>query len=490
MRLNAEWCYAVIKSRDRRFDGKFFTGVKTTGIYCRPICPAVTPRAENVAFFNSAAAAEGAGFRPCLRCRPESAPGTPEWSGNSALVSRALGHLSNGLLDEHGVDELARRLNVGARHLRRLFAEEIGASPQAVARSRRVAFAKKLIEETSLPMSEIAFSAGFSSIRRFNDAFRHAYRRTPTELRRGGGAAVGTAGVERNGRLSLKLYYRPPYDWLSMMQFLSARAVPGLESVAGGTYRRSFALGDVAGQLEARPDEFEHRVILTVPLEGARFLMAIAERVRNIFDLNSDPAAIARHLGRDALLSGILAEHEGLRVPGTWDGFEMVVRAIVGQQVTVKGARTLVGRLVRSFGRPMPEKVGANDGFVFPQPEALADAELERTGIIRSRANAIRSLARCVCEGTLSLETAPSLESGIATLMALPGVGRWTAEYIAMRALREPDAFPVGDLGLRRSMEKIEGLHLSEQEFEMRAENWRPWRAYAAIALWRVDTGR
>jgi AraC family transcriptional regulator of adaptative response / DNA-3-methyladenine glycosylase II len=346
MGLDFQRCYAATQSRDARFDGRFFVAVVTTGIYCRPICPAIMPRPENIRFFVSAAAAAEAGFRPCLRCRPEASPGTPDWQGSSSTVSRALRLISEGVLDEAGVNELARRLNIGPRHLRRLFVEHLGASPIAVAQTRRNHFAKKLIDETMLPMSEVAFCAGFSSIRRFNAAMRRTYGRAPTELRRTQKQMSPTAS---EANLQLKLSYRPPLDWQSLIRFLQARAIPGVEAISADRYRRTVHIGEATGIIQVQPGEGAQYLLLQVPPELSRGLMQISERVRNLFDLRADPMQISSHLTQDKRMAELVQSHPGLRIPGAWDGFEIAVRAIVGQQVSVKAANTLAGRLVKAY---------------------------------------------------------------------------------------------------------------------------------------------
>ena len=486
MKLEHDWCYNALKSRDVRFDARFSTGVITTGVYCRPICPALTPQSQNVRFYPTAAAAEDAGFRPCLRCRPESSPGTPEWIGSSSIVSRALRLISEGTLDEFGVDGLAGRLHVGSRHLRRLFVEHIGASPMAVAQNRRIAFAKKLIDETRLSMAEIAFSSGFGSIRRFNDAFRKMYGRPPTSLRRTG--STQTVKQDKNGsNLNLKLYYRPPYDHRSILDFLKARAVPAMESVAANTYRRSIKIGPASGILEVSLFPEKNFLRLTVPNVFSPSLIQIVEKVRRIFDLRADTATIGAVLKKDAPLAGLVEKRPGLRVPGAWDEFEIAVRTILGQQVSVKAARTLCGRLVRRWGEPLSngENRGTSDiRYSFPPPEILAEADLSGLGLVRTRAAAINRLATAVCEAEVSLKTASALEEAVDALSALPGIGPWTSQYIAMRALGETDAFPAGDLGLLQAIKKIEGTAVTEKQLEKWAESWRPWRAYAAMYLW------
>jgi len=485
MKLDHQLCYAAIKSRDERFDGRFFSAVLTTGVYCRPICPARLPRFENIRFFATAAAAAEAGFRPCLRCRPESSPGTPDWQGPSATVSRALRLISEGVLDKFGVDEVAQRLNIGTRQLRRLFVQHLGASPLAVAQTRRNHFAKKLIDETDLPMSEIAFSAGFSSIRRFNAAFRKAYGKSPTELRRVGKC---TDSNSDDFQLHLRLSYRPPYDWQSLIQFLQARAIPGVESVDEKRYRRTVQVGDEWGIIKVQPVESESHLLLSVPSNLSKGLIQIVERTRRLFDLNADPAEIMRHLQQDKMMATIVQAYPGLRVPGAWDGFEIAIRAILGQQVSVKAATTFAGRLVKAYGEPLSIPDEDQLSFLFPRPEQLAAAELSGLGLTPKRIEAIRELAKAVRDGDLVLGTAIGLGKATEPLMALPGVGPWTAHYIAIRALGEPDAFPSGDLILRRAAAEIEGKTLTEAQLRQRAEMWRPWRSYAAMYLWKKYT--
>jgi AraC family transcriptional regulator of adaptative response / DNA-3-methyladenine glycosylase II len=490
MELDHHVCYAAIKSRDARFDGRFFTAVLTTGIYCRPVCPALTPRPENVRFLVSASAAEEEGFRPCLRCRPEASPGTPDWQGPSSLVSRALRLISEGVLDEAGVEALARRLHLGTRQLRRLFVNQLGAPPIAVAQTRRLHFAKKLIDETKLPMSEIAFCAGFSGIRRFNDAIRSAYDRSPTELRRAENTAQAGASDLNPHNLQLRLSYRPPLDWPSLLQFLQARAIPGVELVEGDSYRRTVQIEDGVGVIELRFIEGQRHLLLSVPPDLSRSLMQISERVRTLFDLRADPLTITNHLKQDEWLAHLIQDQPGLRVPGAWDGFEMAVRAILGQQVSIKAANTLAGRLVKTVGERLQTAGHDELAYLFPGPERLAEATLSDIGLMPRRAEAIRALAKAVRDGELDFGTAIGLEEAIARLTALPGLGPWTAHYIAMRALSEPDAFPAGDLGLRRAAAATKAAMLTAPQLRQRAEAWRPWRAYAAMVLWLTITHR
>jgi AraC family transcriptional regulator of adaptative response / DNA-3-methyladenine glycosylase II len=478
MLLDPDVCYRALASRDARFDGRFFTAVRSTGVYCRPVCPARTPRRENCLFLPCAAAAQEAGYRPCLRCRPEASPGTPAWLGTSATVSRALRLIGDGALDTAGVDDLAERLGIGSRHLRRLFLEHLGATPVSVAQTRRVLFAKKLIDETSLPMAQVAYAAGFSSVRRFNDALRRTYGRPPRELRR---RSAPDSDAERG--LVLHLSYRPPYPWRAVLAYLSARATRGVEQVDGDTYRRSFRLADSAGWLEVRHVPERHELRATIHHGGALMLIRLAQRLRAIFDLEADPEQIARGLDRDPDLHRTLRRLPGVRLPGAWDGFELAVRTILGQQVTVAGATTLAGRLAESFGEKLPADADpASDGpaLLFPTPESLAEADLRSIGLTGARERAIRALAEAVASGRVCLDPSSDPGSAIAGLRELPGIGPWTAEYVAMRALREPDAFPATDLGLRRA------LGLSAKALAERAEAWRPWRSYAAMLLWQT----
>ncbi len=466
MLLDDDACYEVIRGRDRRFEGRFVVGVRTTGIYCRPGCPAPLPKRPNVRFYPSAAAAEEAGFRPCMRCRPETSPGTPAWAGTSATVARALRLIEGGALDGASSDVLADRLGVGARHLRRLFAEQVGAAPGAVARTRRVHFARTLIDQTDLPLAEIALASGFGSVRRFNGAFRTTFRVAPSALRRPG-------AVASKGAFELRLPYRAPLAWQPLLRFLAARAIPGVESVTGTSYRRTTG----GGIIEVRP--VEGAAYLVVRASGSTDLMDRVDRVMRLFDLDADPSAIAAHLGADARLAPLIARHPGLRVPGAWDGFELGVRAILGQQISVARATVLAGKIVAAFGAPLGEAAAGDLTHQFPSAPVLASAAVEQLGMPGARAASIRAFAAAVAGGALRLDASRGLDDAIARLKALPGIGPWTAHYIAMRALREPDAFPAGDLVLRRAWTRQGGSALEED-----AERWRPWRAYAAMALW------
>jgi len=470
-------CYRAVQSRDARFDGRFFTAVATTGVYCRPICPARAPLSKNCTFYACAAAAEAAGFRPCKRCRPETAPGTPAWRGSSATVGRAMRMINEGLLDAGGVEDLAGRLGVGARHLRRLCVREVGASPLAVAQTRRVHFARKLIDETRLPMVEVALGAGFASVRRFNAAIKERFGASPTALRQRSGRH---AAAEGEG-LALRLAFRAPYDWAALLGFLGPRATPGVEQVEGLSYRRTVALGEARGVIEVGPSPGgRDNLVLRAPPSLSPVLLQVAARARELFDLDADPAAIAAHLGADRLLRPLVRARPGLRVPGAWDRFELAVRAVLGQQVSVRGATTQAGRLARELGEAIDTGQAGLDRL-FPGPGRLVDAEL--AGMPRRRAETIRALARAVLEGQLDLDTAEDLEGFTARITQIPGIGPWTAQYIALRAQRAPDAFPASDLGLRRTLE-ARGEPATPAALTARAQAWRPWRGYAALHLW------
>lgn len=474
MDLDRAACDRARRSRDARFDGRFFIGVTTTRIYCRPICPARAPRDEHVCYFASAAAAEAAGFRPCLRCRPEASPGTPAWQGTSSVVSRALRLIADGGLDGSSVEALAARLGVTGRHLRRLFVQHLGASPLEVAATRRLHFAKKLLDETTLGMSEVAAAAGFGSVRRFNSAIRAVYSRPPTAIRR---LATRRRHDGDPGKYELRLAYRPPYDWQGLLAFLAARATPGVESVRDGRYRRSIAVGGAAGAIEVTACDDARSLRLAVTFPDPRALLRIVERVRRMFDLAADPAAISGQLGADPLLRAVAARHPGLRVPGAWDPFELAVRAVIGQQISVPGATTIAGRVAAEFGASAT--LGGEIVRLFPTAADLRRAALERCGLTPARADTIRELASRTADGSLTLTDADA-GAAAAALTTIRGIGAWTAAYIAMRALGEPDAFPSGDLVLRRMAGGC-----SPRELERRAECWRPWRAYAVVLLWQ-----
>lgn len=464
-------CYRALAARDPRFDGFFFTGVTSTGVFCRPICPARTPRRERCRFFTLAAEASRAGFRPCLRCRPELAPGLAPVDAAPRLVQRALARVEAGALNEGSVEGLARGLGVSGRHLRRAMERELGLPPVELAQTRRLLLAKQLLTETALPMVDVAFAAGFRSVRRFNALFRARCRLEPTALRRSAGEAPGAA-------LRLRLAYRPPLAWEPLLGFLAARAVPGVEAVEEGRYLRTVALQGRRGWVRAGPPA---RGALPVELapELLPVLQPLLARLRALFDLDAHPQAVADALGHDEALRVRLAKVPGLRVPGALDGFELAVRALLGQQVSVRAATTLAGRLAGALGEPVVTPFPAL-ARAFPSARTLARARpeaLSALGILPARARALVGLAHEV-EAGLLLEPSVDVAASLARLEALPGVGPWTSHYVAMRALRWPDAFPHGDLALRKA------LGLDARALLARSAAWRPWRAYAALALW------
>ncbi|HEX5228815.1 MAG TPA: AlkA N-terminal domain-containing protein [Bryobacteraceae bacterium] len=462
MEFTRETCRAARLSRDPRFDGKIFIAVRTTGIFCRTVCPARAPSEAHVDYFPSAAAALQAGFRPCLRCRPESW-GTAAWNGTSTTVSRALR-----LIHEGGVEELAGRLGIGSRHLRRLFIQHLGATPIAVAQAQRLLSAKKLIDETPLPFTSIAMAAGYASLRRFNAAFRATYGRSPRELRR------ESKPVSNSGPITLTLRFRPPYDYEALLEFVSRRAIAGVEHVHRDIYSRTFLLDGTPGWLEVQPAR-SNALTLRVDSVQPAHLLHVVGRVRRMFDLDADPLVINSSLRRDPLLARLVKSRPGLRVPGAWDGFELGIRAILGQQVSVAGASTLAGRLAERYGHPLPFQIEGLT-YTFPTPEEIIGADLA-IGLPKSRAEAIRDFARAVASKHIIFENP---EDCVSSICAIRGLGPWTAQYIAMRAISDPDAFPAGDLALLRAA----GAKTAT-ELERRAEHWRPWRAYAAMHLWQ-----
>ncbi len=473
-------CEQARLTRDARFDGLFFTAVTSTGIFCRPVCPAPPAKSAHVRYFASAAAAAAAGFRPCLRCRPERAAGTSAWRSGNALVAGALRLIDEGALDDAAVPALAARVGVGERHLRRLFVEVLGASPVQVAATRRLLFARQLLDQTRLGMTEIALASGYGSVRRFNAAFRDSYGMAPREMRRG--RARGRGEV-----LELRLPWRPPFDFAGTLAFLQRRSMPGLEQVDATHYRRRFVLADQPGELEVSACEDEPALRLRVRHAQVRALPEIVARVRRLFDLDADAATIATALRRDRRLAPWLQRYPGVRVPGAWDGFEIAVRAVLGQQISVAAARTLATRLVQRFGAPVPLPEGGS-WHDFPTAPVLAGADLSDIGLTRRRARTLNAMARAVAEGRVGFQAGQGLDAFVATWTALPGIGPWTAHYIAMRALGHPDAFPAADLVLRRTAGA--GTVLSTRELETRSQAWRPWRAYVTTLLWRASGGK
>jgi AraC family transcriptional regulator of adaptative response / DNA-3-methyladenine glycosylase II len=485
--LDRRVCEQARLTRDARFDGLFFTAVVSTGIYCRPVCPAPAPQARNVRYYDSAAAAAAAGFRPCLRCRPEAAPGSPLHRAKSDLVAGALRLIEQGALDEGTLPQLAARVGVGERHLRRVFADELGASPLDVAATRRLLFAKQLLDETALPVARIAEASGYASLRRFNAAFVAAWGKPPRTLRRAARAPAAAVPNPQspipNPGLSLRLPYRAPYDFSHLLEFYARRTIPGVEVADAHGYRRSIVVDGEPGWFAVSPVEGESALALRVQHPRSHALGPLVARVRRMFDVDADPRAVAATFRRSALLRPLIRRWPGQRVPGAWDGFELAVRAVLGQQVSVAAARTLAARVAANYGTPYPDGAAVGLTALFPTPAQLAEAPLETQGITRARAATIRGLAQGVLDGRLAFHAGQPLAQFEADLVALPGIGPWTAHYIALRALAQPDAFPAADLILRRSAGQ--GRTLTTRELETLSEAWRPWRAYAVMLLWR-----
>ncbi len=536
--LDPDTCYRALQSRDARFDGRFFIGVTSTGIYCRPICPARTARFENCRFFPSAAAAQDAGFRPCLRCRPETAPARGAWLGSFNTVSRALALIADGALDaENGAEEnsadkcsagdqnaghqntgrqntdtpamrtrasgdagvvaLAERLGVGERQLRRLFQQHLGASPLAVAQTRRVLLAKQLIQETDLPMAQVALASGFGSVRRFNETFADLYGKPPRELRK----ATAKTSVQKHSAtheqaasgnpqaadVEVRLRYQPPYDWPLLLDFFRQRAIAGVEEVGADYYRRSFGHAADCGSVEVRQDAARNSLRVRVQLSDVRALPNILMRVRRVFDVDADLDTINTHLCRDPQLAALIAQRPGLRAPGAWDGFELAVRAVLGQQVTIVAARKLAAQLVQLCAQRV-QGCGDRLTHAFPDPHALLAADLSTLGMPGARRNALKALAEAALADRDLFRASASIDDTVKRLCAIRGIGEWTAHYIALRAVRETDAFPASDVGLLRAMAR-DGERPTPPQLIARAEIWRPWRAYAAQHLWAADPG-
>jgi len=479
-----ERCYRAVQSRDTRFDGWFFTAVTSTGIYCRPSCPALTPKQANVRFYPSAAAAQQAGFRACLRCRPDAAPGSPEWNSRADVVARAMRLIADGIVDRDGVAGLAARLGYSQRHLNRLLVAELGTGPLALARAQRAQTARILIETTDLPVANLAFASGFTSVRQFNDTIRAVFAKTPTELRRRrpriarGREPSPSAGD--GGAVGLRLAYRAPFAGRPLLDFIGRRAVPGIESFADGAYRRSLRLPHGDGVVTLALDD--DCVRATLRLGDLRDLTTAVARCRRLLDLDADPVAVDAVLSSDPVLRRPVRAVPGRRVPGAVDGFELAVRAVVGQQVSVRGAKTVAGRLAATWGRrlSLPDDSLTH---VFPGADELAAADPGSFPMPRARGRALAALAESAAAGELVIDPGSDPDGLRARLVALPGIGPWTADYIAMRALGDPDAFLPTDLGVRRALARL-GVGEDPEAVVERAERWRPWRAYAMAHLW------
>jgi AraC family transcriptional regulator of adaptative response / DNA-3-methyladenine glycosylase II len=483
--LDHETCYRAVSSRDARFDGWFVTAVTTTGIYCRPSCPATTPRRRNVTFHPTAAAAQLAGFRACRRCRPDASPGSPEWNVRSDTVARAMRLVADGTVDRDGVTGLAARVGYSERQLHRLLTEEVGAGAQSLARAQRAHTARVLIETTAMAFSEVAFAAGFASIRQFNDTVRAVFAATPRDLRTAAARRPG-AGSPAPGSLSLRLPVRPPFDGPGLMRLLASKAVAGVEDADGSGYRRALQLPRGEATISLRPAA-DH-VACELRLADPRDVVPAVARARRLLDLDADAAAVDKVLGADPLLAPLVAAWPGMRVVGAVDGFEMAVKAVVGQQVSVAGARTVTARLVAAYGKP----VTAPDGAVthqFPTAEALAAADPTTLPMPRSRGRTLVALSAAVAEDALDLDAGADRDATTAALLALPGIGPWTADYVRMRALGDPDVLLTTDLGVRRGLERL-GSAGDPRSAAATGEHWRPWRSYALMHLWHLVTDR
>ena len=479
MILDDEQCYRAAQSRDSRFDGCFITAVKTTGIYCRPSCPAMTPKRHNVEFFVTAAAAQQHGYRACKRCRPDASPGSPEWNVRADVVGRAMRLIADGLVDREGVGGLAARLNYSERQINRLLTAELGAGPLALARAQRAQTARTLIETTSMPITQIAFAAGFASVRQFNDTIREVYASSPTELR--GSRQPIAAG----GTLSLRLAYRSPFHAESIFGFLADRAVPGIESWDGATYRRSLRLNHgnaVVAVSAGATSPGPNAVMCTLHLDNVADAQAAVQRCRRMFDLDADPDTVESHFADDPILSPLVRKRPGLRSPGHPDGVELLTRAVLGQQVSVKGARTLAARLAAAIGEPLAVPVEGVT-HVFPSAAAIAGCAPSDFAMPAARARALINACQQLAAGDIVIDAGSDREEIAMKLEALPGVGPWTASYVALRALGDPDVFLPTDIGVRNALRSL-GVESTPKAAARLADSWRPWRSYALHHLW------
>ena len=477
--------YSALTARDARFDGVFFVGVTSTDVYCRPICPARTPKRANCRFFDTPQEAEQAGFRPCLRCRPELAPGNAPVDDAQRIAQLIVQRLEEGVLDQNaGLEAIANQFELSSRQIRRIVQKELGVPPIQLLLTRRLLLAKQLLTETSLPVTEVAFASGFSSLRRFNDAFNRRYGMPPTRLRRK--ATSGSDTVVETHTSTLQLSYRPPYDWSGVLAFLSARALKGVEHVTTTSYARTVQLGDSKGWIRVTQSDRKHALLVEFTHSLAPVLPALLSRIRALFDLDARPDLIARHLRKDARLASAVRANPGMRVPGAFSGFEMGLRAILGQQVTVKAATTIACRFVESFGEPLATPF-AELSRLTPSPARLASATIDdiaRHGVVAARCRSIIALARAQKSAGLSLDGGAhhNPDDSIRRLVELPGIGEWTAHYIAMRALRWPDAFPKEDIAVRKNLGGV-----TPKEAEMLSQPWRPWRSYAVMHVWGMS---
>lgn len=486
MSLDPVACYSALSSRDSRFDGKFFIAVKSTGIYCRPICPAPTALFKNCLFYSTAAVAESAGFRPCLRCFPESSPAFSNNLSVSETVQHALQMIEHEGGDGQKVDDIAEHLGISSRHLRRTFQQQLHVSPSQVITTKRVQMAKKLINETQLTMSQIAMSSGFPNTRQFNAEIKKTYHKTPSALRK------GTKGSDANASiLMIKLAYRPPFNWQQIEKYFQPRLIDGVEQFSEGVYRRVLKLDDQYGIIRIGKTGSSHNLILEVPGIFWRHLPKIIQKSRELFDLDSDPQGVEEYLSSDNNLLKTIKLKPGIRILGAWSFFELSLRTIIGQQVTVVGAATITRRLVEKNGEPLPKKfltsMTANEESIhclFPTAEHLVNANLSNIGLTTRRIETIKRFSEAYLRGDFQITPPVDTNKVMACLTSIKGIGPWTANYIAMRALRDPDAFPAADLGLVKAYSQIKGEKITAAELLEISEQWRPWRGYAAMYLW------
>jgi len=480
-RLDDEACYRAVKSRDRRFDGVFYTAVRTTGIYCRPSCPARTPASANVTFYPSAAAAQAAGYRACKRCLPDATPGSPDWDVAATAAGRAMRLIADGVVDREGVDGLARRVGYTSRHLSRILVGELGAGPLALARARRAQTARVLIETTALTYADIAFAAGFSSVRQFNETVREVYAASPSELRgrRGGRPATGT--------VTMRLAVRTPFAGRALLDFLAYHLVPGVEVAGDGWYARTLDLPHGPGTVRLEVDDAPASgqtafVTANFELQDLRDTSAAVERTRRLVDADCDPLAVADHFAGDRVIGPLARRHPGLRVPGQVDGDEVAIRTVIGQQVSVVGACTVTGRLVAEHGRPVRSAVPGLT-HLFPDAATLAGLDPAALPMPRARGRALVGLAAALASGNVALDRGPDRDDVRRALLELPGIGQWTADYVAMRALAHPDVFLPTDVGVRNALTR---LGHDPAGAVARQSAWRPWRSYALMHLWNT----
>jgi AraC family transcriptional regulator, regulatory protein of adaptative response / DNA-3-methyladenine glycosylase II len=471
-----ERCYRLSDSRDPRYDGIFFIAATSTRLYCRPSCPARQPKRANVRFYPTAAAAQSAGFRACKRCRPDAAPGSPEWNWRADRVARAMRLIGDGIVDREGVPGLAKRLGFSDRHLRRLLSEQVGATPVALARAQRANTARLLIESTAMPFAEAALAAGFHSVRQFNDTIRDVFASTPSEMR----DRAKRARPPSPGTVELRLSCREPFNGSALLRFLEGRAVPGLEDVSAGTYRRALTLTHGIGIVELTPKPRAVRCVLR--LDDLRDLAAAVARCRRLLDLDADPLAIAEALGHDEVIGRLVRARPGLRVPGCLDGDELALRTVLGQHASLRTARTQTARLVETFGTTLEQPL-ATVTHLFPAAAVLAEADPEAFAGLGPRPDALQTLAARLANGEIRIDAGSDPSEALPRLLAIPGIGPWTAAYVAMRGFHDPDAFPHGDAGLRRALKAL-GHPNDPRSVALLQQRWRPWRAYAALQLW------